>query len=84
MCETKNNEWKRLDLSIPKSIDNHAETTRIRPNFAGLNNSQKCQKLYLCGFPAFILQNGSSLALFVGRVMEYIMGHVFYLMIGGG
>ena len=30
--------------------------------------------LYLCGFPAFVLSNGSSLALFVGRVM----GKSFY------
>ena len=26
---------------------------------------------HLCGFPAFVLSNGSSLALFVGGVMEY-------------
>ena len=25
---------------------------------------------YLCGFPAFVLSNDSSLALFVGRVMS--------------
>ena len=28
------------------------------------------ESLYLCGFPAFVLSNGSSLALFVGRVID--------------
>ena len=27
------------------------------------------ENLYLCGFPAFALYNGSTLALFVGGVM---------------
>ena len=30
---------------------------------------QKCRKLVLCGFPAFVFSNGSSLALFVGGVI---------------
>jgi len=38
MCETKNNEWKRCMLLIQWSIDNNIETTRIKPNFASLNN----------------------------------------------
>ena len=32
---------------------------------------RNAENLYLCGFPAFVLQNGSSLALVVGEVMEY-------------
>lgn len=41
MCETKNNEWKRCWLSIQDSIDNCIKTTRIKPNFASLNSSQR-------------------------------------------
>ena len=44
MCETKNNEWKRCWLSIREGIDNYFKTTRIKPNFASLNNGQKCRK----------------------------------------
>ena len=44
ICETKNNVWKRHILSIQNSIDNHIKTTRIKPNFASLNNGQKCRK----------------------------------------
>ena len=44
ICETKNNVWKRHILSIQNSIDNHIKTTRIKPNFASLNNGLKCRK----------------------------------------
>ena len=44
ICETKNNVWKRHILSIQNSIDNHIKTTRIKPNFASLNNFQKLAK----------------------------------------
>ena len=44
MCETKNNEWKRYRLSIQECIDDHIKTTRIKPNFASLNNGLKCRK----------------------------------------
>ena len=30
---------------------------------------RNAESLYLCGFPAFVLSKGSSLALFVGGVM---------------
>ena len=30
---------------------------------------RNAESLYLCGFPAFVLSNGSSLALFVERVI---------------
>ena len=43
ICETKNNVWKRHDISIQDSIDNHIETTKIKPNFASLNKV-KCFK----------------------------------------
>ena len=42
ICETKNNVWKRYKISIQDSIDNHIETTKIKPNFASLNNGLKC------------------------------------------
>lgn len=41
ICETKNNVWKRYEISIQDSIDNHIETTKIKPNSASLNNGQK-------------------------------------------
>ena len=31
---------------------------------------RNAESLYLCGLPAFVLSDGSSLALCVGRVME--------------
>ena len=31
---------------------------------------RNAESLYLCGFPAFILSNGSSLALFAGGVID--------------
>ena len=31
---------------------------------------RNAESLYLCGFPAFVLSNSSSLALIVGGVME--------------
>ena len=40
ICETKNNVWKKYEISIQDSIDNHIETTKIKPNFASLNSKQ--------------------------------------------
>ena len=40
ICETKNNVWKRYEISIQDSIDNYIETTKIKPNFASLNSKQ--------------------------------------------
>ena len=45
ICETKNDVWKRYEISIQYSIDKCIKTTRIKPNFASLNNGQKCRKL---------------------------------------
>ena len=77
ICETKNNVWKKYRLSIQNSIDNHIKITSIKPDSASLNNGQKCRKPVFMRFPAFALSNGSSLALFVGRVMQCIMRYVF-------
>ncbi len=44
MCGTKNNEWKIYELSIQHSIDNCIKTTRMKSNFASLNNELKCRK----------------------------------------
>lgn len=41
ICETKNNVWKRYEISIQDSIDNHIEITKIKPNSASLNNLLK-------------------------------------------
>ena len=31
---------------------------------------RNAESLYICGFPAFVLSSGFSLALFVGRVID--------------
>ena len=36
-CETKNNVWKRYELSIQNSIGNYIEITKIKPNSASLS-----------------------------------------------
>ena len=33
--------------------------------------NENAESLYLCELPAFVLSNGSSLALFEGRVMSW-------------
>ena len=38
ICETKNNVWKRCEISILDSIDNYIKTTKIKPDSASLNN----------------------------------------------
>ena len=52
ICETKNNVWKRCEISIQDSIDNRIKTTKIKPNFASLNNGLKCRK------PVFMRASG--------------------------
>ena len=44
ICETKNNVWKKYELSIQNGIDNCAEIIKIKPDFASLNNFQKLAK----------------------------------------
>ena len=38
ICETKNNVWKKYELSIPNSIDNYIKITKIKLDSASLNN----------------------------------------------
>lgn len=38
MCETKNNVWKKYELSIQNGIDNCTEIIKIEPDSASLNN----------------------------------------------
>lgn len=38
MCETKNNVWKKHELSIQNGIDNCTEIIKIEPDSASLNN----------------------------------------------
>ena len=40
---------------------------------------KNAESLYLCGFPAFVLSNGSRLALFVGGVMTFINQYIALL-----
>ena len=44
ICETKNNVWKRYEISIQDSIDNYIETTKIKPNFASLSDEMDLKK----------------------------------------
>lgn len=39
ICETKNNVWKKYELSIQNGIDNYTEIIKIKPDFASLSNS---------------------------------------------
>ena len=55
ICETKNNVWKRYELSIQNSIGNYIEITKIKPNFASLNKVKTAGSQYLCGFPFSLL-----------------------------
>ena len=55
ICETKNNVWKRCGISIQDSIDNYIETTKIKPNFASLNNITIAGSLINHGFPFSVL-----------------------------
>ena len=50
ICETKNNVWKRYELSIQNSIDNHIKITYIKPNFASLNNTQEPRNVEFTAF----------------------------------
>ena len=40
ICETKNNVWKKCELSIQNDIDNCTEIIKIKPDFASLNSKQ--------------------------------------------
>ena len=42
--ETKNNVWKKYELSIQNGIDNCTEIIKIKPDFASLNNGLECRK----------------------------------------
>ena len=73
ICETKNNEWKRCILSIRYGIDNCIKTTRIKSNFASLNNGQKCRK------PVFMRVSGIGFIkwLYFGSICELSNGKFF-------
>ena len=57
------------DYSVPSSspFDNVDRRYNVDPK---IQKQIKYASLYICGFPAFVLSNGSSLALFVGRVID--------------
>ena len=52
ICETKNNVWKKHELSIPNGIDNYIKITKIKLDCASLNNGLKCRK------PVFMRASG--------------------------
>ena len=57
ICETKNNVWKRCEISIQDGIDSYIETTKIKPNFASLNREICLTKPVFMGFAGlFILK----------------------------
>ena len=73
ICESKNNEWKRCILSIRYGIDNCIKTTRIKSNFASLNNGQKCRN------PVFMRVSGIGFIkwLYFGSICELSNGKFF-------
>ena len=73
MCGMKNNEWKRCILSIRYGIDNCIKTTRIKSNFASLNNGQKCRN------PVFMRVSGIGFIkwLYFGSICELSNGKFF-------
>lgn len=40
MCETKNNVWKKYELSIQNGIDNCTEIIKIKPDFASSSDEK--------------------------------------------
>ena len=73
ICETKNNVWKRCEISIQNSIDNHIETTKIKPNFASLNKKfgtfRDWKVLETGYFRSLCFCSGSILVLLSGGIM---------------
>ena len=59
ICETKNNVWKRCEISILDSIDKYIETTKIKPDSASSNREHILTKPVFMGFVGlFILDWG--------------------------
>ena len=50
ICETKNNVWKKYELSIQNGIDSCTEIIKIKPDFASLNNVKIAGSLENQGF----------------------------------
>ncbi len=73
MCETKNNEWKRRILSIRNGIDNCIKTTRIKPNFASLNNFQKLAKPSKMGICELVLKEKRTGKVDEKQIVEVIL-----------
>ena len=44
ICETKNNVWKKHELSIPNGIDNYIKITKIKLDHASLSSLKKLRK----------------------------------------
>ena len=51
----------------------------ISSDLPSLNNGLKCRKPVFMRVPAFVLSNGSRLALFVGGVMTFINQYIALL-----
>ena len=50
ICETKNNVWKRYEISIQNSIDNRIKITKIKLDSASLNRRKTLRKTENTGF----------------------------------
>ena len=76
MCETKNNVWKKCEISIQDSIDSYIETTKIKPNFASLSKKINPYKACIYGLCRdFLNGNGYDLGtkyLFTFRYSSFI------------
>ena len=71
ICETKNNVWKKYEISIQDSIDNHIETTKIKPNFASLNNTQEPRNVEFTAFLAHFLLRDNRMTIIL-KIIYYI------------
>ena len=55
ICETKNNVWKKHELSILNGIDNYIKIIKIKLDSASLSEVKTAGSQYLCGFPFAVL-----------------------------
>ena len=79
ICETKNNVWKKYELSIQNGIDNCTEIIKIKPDFASLNKVKTAGSQCLCGFPFSVLAKCLRFLVAVGILNDEINYCICYM-----
>ncbi len=73
ICETKNNVWKKHELSIPNGIDNYIKITKIKLDSASLNKKvgifRDWKALKTGHFRSLCFCSGSILVLLSGGII---------------